>query len=123
MILKLDIVDGDYAIVRLSPDAQLPSWASGHIVSATWTPEHCSIICDASAVPASEQADSGWRCMKVHGNLGFSAVGTVDSIAQPLRAARISIFVVSTFDTDYIFVHAGYFDEACKVLRAAGHIV
>jgi len=123
MILKLDIVDGEYAIVRLSPDSKLPDWASGHVVSVTWTPDQCSVICDASGVPDGEEADSGWRCLKVHGNLGFSAVGTVDSIAQPLRAARISIFVVSTFDTDYIFVHADQFNEACRVLRAAGHIL
>ncbi|NNE36464.1 MAG: ACT domain-containing protein [Rhodothermales bacterium] len=123
MILKLDLVEGEYAIVRLSPDSTLPDWASGHLVSVTWTPTQCSVICEASVVPESEEADRNWRCLKVHGNLGFSAVGTVDSIAQPLRAARISIFVVSTFDTDYIFVHSNHFNEACRVLRAAGHIV
>ncbi|MCB0718118.1 MAG: ACT domain-containing protein [Bacteroidetes bacterium] len=123
MILKLDIVDGEYAIVRLAPDAPMPAWASGHVVSVTWTPDQCSVICDASAVPDAEQSEKGWRCFKVHGDLGFSAVGTVDAIAQPLRAARISIFVVSTFDTDYIFVHSKQFDEACRVLKAAGHIL
>jgi hypothetical protein len=123
MILKLDPVKGEYAIVRLASDATQPAWASGQIVSITWTPDHCSLICDASVVPDSVESDPGWRCLRVHGKLGFSAVGTVDSIAQPLRAARISIFVVSTFDTDYIFIHADHYDEACRVLKAAGHIL
>ena len=74
-------------------------------------------------VPEGVQAERGWACLRVDGRLDFSETGVLASIAEPLAGAGISIFAVSTYDTDYILVAEGELAAAQRALTTAGHLV
>jgi hypothetical protein len=112
-----------YAVVRLAPDTPAPAWASdtGGFVSITRTADELSVVCAEAAVPSGVQVEPGWALLKIAGPLAFGEIGVLASVTVPLAAARISLFVVSTFDTDYVLIKSAQAAEACRVLVAAGH--
>jgi hypothetical protein len=116
----LRLLDGELAILRLPPDAAIPSWLSFSaepLVSVTRTAQELSIICPAGAVPASLSCEPGWRAFTVVGKLEFSAVGVLAAILNPLAEAGISILSLSTFDTDYVLVRVAMLEAARAALR------
>jgi hypothetical protein len=80
-------------------------------------------VCASEDVPLDVQAQRGYRGLVVRGPLDFNLVGILASLAGPLAAASISIFAVSTFDTDYLFVREGDLDRAVAALHNSGHTV
>jgi uncharacterized protein len=105
--LQLRLLRGELSIVRLPPDAASPSWlffGHGPLVSVTHTVHELSIVCPSAVVPAGLVCETGWRAFQVVGKLEFSATGVLASILNPLAEAGISIFAISTFDTDYVLV-------------------
>ena len=121
MPLSLHLVPGRFAVVRLAPDAPVPSWAwSGTVASVTRTPRELSIVCDEGAVPADERAERGFRAVVIDGPLDFALTGILASVVAPLAAAKISIFAFSTYDTDYVMVQGDRLNHALAALRAAG---
>jgi uncharacterized protein len=117
-------VPGRLAIVRLSAGAPAPGWAwSGAFASVTRTSAETSVVCPEEAVPPDVVAQRGWRCLVVEGPLAFSEVGVLAALAGPLAAAGLSIFAVSTYDTDYLLVQEGDREAALAALRGAGHHV
>src|SRR5262249_27869099 len=107
---------------RLASDAPIPDWATaGRFFSVTRTSDELSIVCDQAVVPEGVHCERNWRCVRVVGSMLFSAIGVLASLAVPLAAARIGIFAVSTFETDYLFVNEADFANAIDALRAAGH--
>ena len=121
--LSLHVLPVRLAICRLAPDAALPSWAAGPFVSLTRTVAELSIVCAESAVPEGVAANRGWRALAVAGPLDFSLTGVLASLAQPLAAAGISIFAISTYDTDYLLAPESGLPKAVEALSAAGHSV
>jgi hypothetical protein len=121
--MTLDVMPGAYAICRLAPDAPLPDWATRAFSSVTRTANELSIVCASDDVPADVQAQRGYRGLAVRGPLDFSLVGIVAALAGALAAASISIFVVSTHDTDYLLVRGADLARAIAALHAAGHTV
>lgn len=120
--LQLSLLPERYAIVGLSPLADVPKWAmQGGFFSVTRTSDELSIVVEESRVPEGIQSQAGWRVLKVHGPFVLSEVGVLAALAGPLAAARISLFVVSTFDTDYLLVASESLDAAVAVLERAGH--
>ena len=101
----------------------MPSWAAGPFVCLTRTESELSVVCGEFAVPAAIQSTGGFRALRVEGVLEFSAVGVLASLAQPLSAAGISLFAISTYDTDYILVQGADLGKAIGALTAAGHLV
>jgi uncharacterized protein len=93
------------------------------VTSITRTPDELSVVCAEEAVPAGVRAEHGFRCLSVVGPLDFSATGILASFASPLAEAGVSVFVVSTFDTDLVLVRQALLSQAVAVLRAAGHHV
>jgi hypothetical protein len=85
------------------------------------SPGELTIVCDAGQVPADVRSQKGWRCFSLPGPIAFTETGIVASIAVPLAAAGIGIFVISTFDTDYVLVPGDRLAEATAALEAAGH--
>ena len=123
MKLRLHTIRGRYAVARLDASERVPSWPRGDFVSITRTPDELSIVCDEDAVPKDVRAERGWRCLAVEGPIPFEVTGVAASLANALADARISVFLLSTFDTDYVLVKDEAFERACDALRAAGHDV
>jgi GNAT superfamily N-acetyltransferase len=121
--MTLDVLPGTIAIVQLDARAPTPAWAQGAFASVTRTAGELSIVCDETSVPGEARAERGWRVLRVAGPLDFALTGVLASLTAPLAAATVSIFAVSTFDTDYILVRADALDRALEALRGAGHEV
>jgi hypothetical protein len=120
--LTLELLSDIFAVTRLAPDAPVPGWAEkGIFITITRTPEELSIVCPEVTVPDGVNAQRGFHCLKVLGPLDFALTGILASIAVPLAQAGISIFAISTYDTDYILLPAGELEAAIKVLSQAGH--
>lgn len=121
--LTLDVLPERFAVVRLAADAALPKWAqgAGALVSVTRTADELSIVCPEAAVPSDLPAQRGFRGLRVRGPLAFSAVGVLASLAGPLAAAGVSLFALSTYDTDYLLVRAADLERAVAALAGAGH--
>jgi hypothetical protein len=122
--LELSLLPGRFAISRLASNAPLPSWATqGAFYSVTRTSDELSIVAEESSVPAGTQSEAGWRILRVQGPFVLSEVGVLASLAGPLAAARVSMFVVSTFDTDYLLVTQEQLASAIAELCRAGHSI
>ena len=120
--LALSIIEVPFAIVRLASDAPIPGWAtSGAIFSVTRTADELSVVAAEATVPAQQEASRGWRMLKVHGPFAFSEVGVLASLAGPLAGVGVGIFVISTFDTDYLLVQQEEIAIAVEALEHAGH--
>ena len=72
-------------------------------------------------MPPGHDSEGGWLVLKLHGPFAFDQVGILVSIAAPLADHGVSIFAVSTFDTDYILIKADQLDRAIDALETAGH--
>ncbi len=121
--LTLDLLDGELAVCRLPGEAPPPEWAVGALVSITRAADELSVVCDATAVPPGVTKESGWRGLAVRGPLDFALIGVLASLAEPLAAADVPVFVVSTYDTDYVLVPGERLDAALEALRDVGHSV
>jgi hypothetical protein len=122
--LAIRVWEGTFAVCRLGADEHVPAWASaGQFCSITRTPDELSVVCAEECVPQGVKCERGWRCLRVGGAIEFSVVGVLASLAVPLAEAGISIFAVSTFDTDYLLVKAEDLPRALEALRSAGHVV
>ena len=78
------------------------------------------VIAEAS-VPTGLNASRGWRMLKVHGPFAFDETGVVSALANPLARVGVGIFVISTFDTDYLLVQEEEIPAAVETLEHAGH--
>jgi hypothetical protein len=87
------------------------------------TADEFSVVCDERNVPGHIKMEKGWRILKVQGPLEFSQVGVLAAIAMPLAKVGVSIFVLSTFDTDYILVKEPSLLLAIDALQNAGHTI
>jgi hypothetical protein len=122
--LTLRVLPGTYAVCRLDSTIDLPEWAtSGEFFSVTRTADELSVVCEQSAVPQGVLCEGDWRCLKVQGPLDFGLTGVLASLSLPLAEAAISIFAISTYDTDYLMVKAGDLARAVAALSQAGHVV
>jgi hypothetical protein len=121
---ELFLLPETFAICHLAPDAVIPEWVTrGRFFSITRTSDELSVIVDAALVPGPLRSEAGWRVMKVHGPLDLSEVGILASLLEPLVAAGVSVFTISTFDTDYLLVQCIQLREALAGLRSASHTV
>jgi len=121
---ELTVLPGFFAIVRLAANEPLPSWATtGDFFSVTRTSDELSVVCLANQVPPGLAAETAWRALKVHGPFALSEIGVLAALAAALAHAKVSLFAISTFDTDYLLVSEKKLDAAIAALRAAGHSV
>ena len=97
----------------------------GSFYSVTRTESEVSVVCAEDAAPGGEhvRVEPDWRALEVAGPLDFTMVGVMAALTAPLADVDVSVFVVSTYDTDYVLVHAAAIERAIEALRAAGHTV
>jgi hypothetical protein len=122
--LALSVLPKTFVICKLPADAPVPTWATqGKFFSITRTSEELTVVADADVVPENVRGDINWRGVKAHGPFAFSEVGVLAALVAPLAKAGISVFALSTFDTDYLFTGETQLQAAVAALRKAGHTV
>ena len=122
--LTLGILPEIFAVCRLPASSTTPKWvAKSPFFSVSKTPKELSIVCVQENVPSDIKCERNWSCFEVQGPLDFRLTGILDSLTDPLAAAGISIFSISTFDTDYLLVKQENLKKAVVVLKEAGHVV
>ena len=123
--LHLEAIETRLVVCRLDAGSDVPSWVdrSREFTSVTRTNDELSIVCARDDVPEGVAMEGPWRALRVQGPLVMTLIGVVAALANPLADAGISIFAISTFDTDYILVHEPDFDAAVEALTQAGHVV
>jgi len=122
--LELSLLPERFAISRLAAESSIPDWATkGSFFSVTRTGDELSAVTELSLVPPGVQSQPGWRVLKVHGPFVLSEIGVLAALATPLAEARISLFAVSTFDTDYLLVASETLAQAVAALERAGHTI
>lgn len=122
MNLKLSILEGFFTIHRFSPDHEIPKQIyEDQFYSITKTEDELSIVCSSAILQGSEDSETDWSCIKVLGPLDFSLTGILADISTVLAKADVSIFAISTFDTDYILVKSKKLSVAKKALLQTGY--
>lgn len=123
--MNLRILEETFAIARLAADAAVPDWVGGRdLLAVVRTRNELSIVCRNDAVPQSHtEVQRGWRGFVVAGTLDFALTGVIAKLSMPLADAGISIFGISTYDTDHILVPGEKLAAASAALVAAGHAI
>lgn len=122
--MNLLILDGIFGICKIDANAPIPAWATTNdFLSITRTAQELSVVCRQNVVPEGIVCERGWRCLRVAGAIPFAAVGVLCSLITPLAESGISVFAVSTFDTDYLMVKENRLQTAIVVLQKAGHSI
>lgn len=112
------------AVVRLAPGAEIPAWAeSSSIFSVTATATETSLVCSARGVPTKVVQHGPLTGFAVKGPLDLSLVGVLHRLLGPLVEEQISVFTLSTYDTDWILVRQADADRAAEAWRREGHEV
>ena len=121
--VNLRTLPDSYAVVRLQPGSELPEWVDkGPFRSVTRTEHEVSVVCRDHDVPEGESVDRGFTVLEVMGPLDFSLTGVIASLVAPLAEAEVPIFLISTFESDYVLVRSSDLGRAADVLEDAGHV-
>jgi uncharacterized protein len=123
--LHVSLLPDDLAVCQFPPGTVVdPPDDDSVLWSVTSTPDEVSVMCPTAEAPeGATHMEPGWRAFKVAGPLQFDLVGVLASLLQPLVEARVSVFAISTFETDYILVRSKDVRTAATALRIAGHTV
>jgi uncharacterized protein len=122
--LALERFPETLAVVRLGPGAEVPGWAeSSSLFSITATARETSVVCAKRSVPKKAQQAGPFTAFAVKGPLDFSLTGILAALLVPLAHAEISVFTISTYDTDWILVPVDEADRAADEWRRRGHDV
>ncbi len=117
----LSLLPDKLAICRLPADAAIPEWfLPGSLTAMVRTADELSIVCPEKYAPHFVTSEPGWRCLKIEGPLDFLLVGILAGVLVPLANAGISIFSISTFDTDYVLINEEQVESAIRALKQAG---
>lgn len=120
--LALTVLTAPFAICRLKPDEEIPSWVrQSHFSSIARAPDELSLICEEQWVPKAVRCDRGWRAIQVLGPLSTPIFGVLASLTPILNEEEIHLFAISTFNSDYLFVRGSKLRRAITALERAGH--
>jgi len=112
------------AVCRLAPTASIPEWAGfSGLLAFIRTDDELCVVCAEGDLPANITAEPGWCALQVQGPLDFSQVGVLAALSTALAEADISLFALSTYDTDYLLVKQTHLERAIGTLTQAGHLV
>jgi uncharacterized protein len=120
--LKFRELSCRFAVIRLAPNAAVPSWATrGQFFSITRTTDELSIVCPVDNAPQDLISGPRWMCLKLEGPFPFTLTGVLLSFIEPLSSNAIPIFSISTYDTDYVLIPEEFASSALSVLKDANH--
>jgi hypothetical protein len=112
-----------FCIHRLPPDRKLDCLGAASWYSVTRTNDELSVVAPVDIDPGPGDRQPGWSCLQIADILEFEMVGVIAGISRVLAEADVSIFTVSTYNTDHVFVRTGDVETAVRALRTAGHVV
>lgn len=119
--MKMRQMKGDFSIGRYDPDSDFKPLYSRNFCSITRTPDEVTIVCESDLLPFGYQKrEDGWACLQVEGIMDFDLTGILSKISGSLANAEISLFAISTFDTDYVLVKAKTLAKARRALESSG---
>ncbi|OLF10785.1 ACT domain-containing protein [Actinophytocola xanthii] len=125
--LVIEVAPAEHTVLRLAegqpPPPELFGLGAGALVSVVSAADGVTVVCPTRNAPAAETREDGWRVLSVRGPLDFTLTGIMAALAGELAAAGVSLFAVSTYDTDHVLVKATDLERAVKALREAGHEV
>ncbi len=122
MELQLTILENGFTIHRLPPNQTVPNQVyKSPFYSISKTEDELSIVCTSTTQLNSEKSETSWSCIRIAGSLDFSLTGILAKISAILAEAEISIFAISTFNTDYILVKSERLSSAREALLAYGY--
>lgn len=113
--------DERLAIARLDPGAEVPAWARGPFVTISRTPLELSIVCAQQHVPAHVRQERDRIAFGIRDVVPMTTIGILADLCRTLADAQVPVFVISTYDTDYLLVSAEHFASARRALQAKGH--
>ncbi|KPI52005.1 amino acid-binding protein [Clostridioides difficile] len=123
-IMKLKLFAEEYAVCRLNNDSKIPEWIdTKNFYSITKTEDELSVVCSNNNIPSDVKSEKEWRILKILGPLDFSLIGILSKLSGLLAENKISIFAISTYDTDYILIKEKDIENACKILTCNGYEV
>ena len=119
------VLRNTYSIYSFINTSELPNWIySSDFYSITRSEDELSVVAIQNlSTPTNVKSDPGWRILKIAGPLDFSLIGIIAEISAILKEKNIPIFVISTFETDFILVKNGSLKSAIDTLINKGHIV
>lgn len=122
--LELQFLPGSFAVAKFRPNHEVPmALLQADFFALTKTDEELSLVCRTEDLPPGGEVEAGWVCLKVLGPLDFALTGILAGLAKVLAEAEISIFAISTFDTDYLLVEEANKTQATAALQSAGYLV
>ncbi|MGD1823115.1 MAG: ACT domain-containing protein [Pleomorphochaeta sp.] len=122
--MKIRVNRDDYAICRLSSNEDIPSWCKiEDFVTITKTEDELSLVLKSNQIPDNIKCEKGWNILKIVGPLDFSLIGILSKLSTILADNNIGIFVISTFDTDYILIKKENTNNAIRVLSEKGYLL
>jgi hypothetical protein len=120
-VLQLEVLPGNFGIYRFDPAEPVPAAVlASPFFSVCRTDDELSIVCGEDVGLKSPRSEAGWSCIKVLGPLDFNLTGVLAHLAGLLAGAGISLFALSTFDTDYILVKSDQLTLAVEALKQGG---
>ena len=119
---KLRLLDEKFVISKMPNFAKLPSvFAEGEMCFMMRSEEDLTIISPEFMAPNNVQQEIGFRCIRTDGEIPMNSVGVVSSLIEPLSAAKISIYVTSTYNSVFIFLMEESLVNATQALQHAGY--
>ncbi len=116
--MELKILDNKLKVVKLEPNEIVPEIVyKQEFYSITKTDKELSIVVNEDVNILSNVVEYNWKAIKIVGTLDFSLIGILSKISTILAQAEISIYAISTYNTDYILVKADKLEKAIKVLE------
>lgn len=122
---KINILPDLYSICRFPPNYRPEaSWAyAGDFFSVSKTKDELSVICSEAFAPKNITSEGGWKLLKIEGPLDFSLIGIIAGISKLLVETNVSLFTISTFDTDYLLIKLERLEDARRALEGGGFVL
>jgi len=120
--MKLEKIECDFCVCQIKSIEQINFMRKYVFLSKTT--DEISLVCETDYLPSDAVAcEHGWKALKIIGVLDFNMVGVIAKISNIIANADIGIFVVSTYNTDYLFFKAENYDKAIQELTHNGYVI
>ncbi|WP_082484463.1 ACT domain-containing protein [Arthrobacter sp. Leaf141] len=122
--IGLELLDGEYAVCRFEPGG-VPAFVANFtgIYSLTATHHETSVVCRVEQAPLGVPTECGWRALYVKGPIPFGLTGVVAGITSAVAGVGLPVFVLSTYDSDLLFLQEATLGDALNALTAGGYFI